>query len=84
MIAYLVLGAALWQWLAAKKALGDGAPAAKSAGLVLGFVGLQVMLGIATLLAAVPLVLGAAHQLTAALLFGAAVYHAHGLTYRQA
>jgi len=80
MAAYLVFGAALWQWLSAKKKLGDAAPAARSAGLVLGLVAVQIVLGIATLLAAVPVPLGAAHQLTAALLFGAAVYHAHGVS----
>jgi heme a synthase len=79
MLAYLVLGMAFWLWLDAKKRFGDGAPAARSAGLLLGFVAAQVMLGILTLLAVVPLPLAAAHQLTAALLFGAALYHAHGL-----
>jgi len=84
MLAYLVLGLGFWLWLDAKKRLGPDAPAARSAALLLGFVAAQVMLGIMTLLAVVPLPLAAAHQLTAALLFGAALYHAHGLFARPA
>ena len=77
-IAYLVFGLAVLVMLDARRRFGKGAPAYQSAHIVLGLVGVQVLLGIATLLLVVPIPLAAAHQFTAALVFGAALYHLHG------
>jgi cytochrome c oxidase assembly protein subunit 15 len=78
-IAYLVLGLAVYVLIDARRRFGRGAPAYRSAHIVLGLIGVQVVLGIVTLLLVVPISLAAAHQLTAALVFGAALYHLHGL-----
>ena len=50
--------------------------------LIVAFV-LQAALGISTLLAGVPVALGAAHQGGAVLLLGAALWHAHSAVHRQ-
>jgi cytochrome c oxidase assembly protein subunit 15 len=51
--------------------------ASLAANALLGAFMLQAALGIATLLAGVPVALGAAHQGGAVLLLGAAIWHAH-------
>lgn len=71
--AYLVAAGALWFWLAARKTA-----LAPRARLVLTAVGLQIVIGIWTVLAATPVALGLAHQAGALLVFAAALYAAHG------
>lgn len=71
--AYLLAGGAVWFYLAARKcALGSRAR------LVLAAVGLQIVLGVWTILAATPLSLGLAHQAGALMVFSAALFSAHG------
>jgi cytochrome c oxidase assembly protein subunit 15 len=72
--AYIVAGGAAWIFAEGIKL---GGLAKKSAKLVAMLTALQVFLGIATLLLMAPEALAAAHQLTAALLFCAAVWHAY-------
>jgi cytochrome c oxidase assembly protein subunit 15 len=67
-----------WLWLRVRKA-GAGGRAQTSAHLLLALVAAQVTLGIATLLTAVPVGLGAAHQGVAALVFVAALASNHAL-----
>ena len=73
MLAYAVLVFALLQMLAALRT----APPqlARRTALLAGVAGLQAGLGVATLLFAVPIVLALAHQATALILFGLAVWH---------
>ena len=74
-VAYLVVAAVLahgWRM--------RGRAGAASAGLLAVAVVVQAALGIWTLLAAVPIVLGAAHQAGALMLFTAALYHAHKMS----
>lgn len=66
--AYLVTGAAIYLWAQARHVL--------SAHAVLAVTWVQVALGIVTLLWQAPLPLAALHQLTAALLFCVATWHA--------
>ncbi|MBX3494248.1 MAG: COX15/CtaA family protein, partial [Parvibaculum sp.] len=70
--AYLLLLAALWHWFAARKTA-----AADSAGLLLLAIVLQALLGIWTVLWAVPIPLGAAHQAGALIVLTVALAHAH-------
>ncbi len=72
-IAYAVLAFAFVQSLAAMRS----APPAltRRAALLAGVAALQVGLGVATLLLTVPLAFALAHQATALVLFGAAVWH---------
>ncbi len=72
--AYLLAAGAVWFWLAARKT--DAEPRAR---LVLAAVGLQMVLGVWTVLAATPISLGLLHQAGALLVFAAALYSAHGL-----
>jgi len=78
-VAYLLLAFALFQaWLVRREA-----PASRAAGRATVFAGLvagQAIIGIATLLAVVPLELGLLHQLTAAIVLWAAVVHARWTT----
>jgi len=73
--AYLLAAGALWFYLAARKTA--MAPRAR---LVLAAVGFQIVLGVWTVLAATPISLGLAHQAGALLVFGAALYAAHGVS----
>jgi cytochrome c oxidase assembly protein subunit 15 len=74
--AYAVTGLALWQaWKSMWRAGSSRIKA--SAFLLAGAVLVQVVLGISTLLAAVPLGLGLAHQGGAAIVFALAVRHLH-------
>ncbi|HKN28178.1 MAG TPA: COX15/CtaA family protein [Roseiarcus sp.] len=72
-IAYAVVAFALVQAFAA---LRSAPPAlARRAALIAGVAALQVALGVATLLLTVPIPLALAHQATALILFGLAVWH---------
>ena len=76
LVAYVVTALALWQaWNTRQSA--DPAPIKSSAMLLAAAVLCQVALGIWTLLAAVPLHLGLAHQAGAAIVFVLAVRHLH-------
>ena len=72
-IAYAVLAFALVQALAALRLAPPSL--ARRAALLAGVATLQVALGVATLLFSVPIPLALAHQATALLLFGLAVWH---------
>jgi cytochrome c oxidase assembly protein subunit 15 len=74
-VAYIVVLGALGIWLMGRRA-GLTGLARASGTAVLHLTLLQVVLGIITLLAQAPLALAALHQLTAAALFCAAVWHA--------
>jgi heme a synthase len=73
--AYLLVGVAVWHWLAMRKA---GEPSWKALHLLLA-IGVQAALGVATLLLMVPLWAALLHQFLAALLLISAVMHAEGL-----
>jgi heme a synthase len=73
--AYLLLAAAVWHWLAIRRA---GGASWKALHLLLAIV-VQGVVGIATLLLVVPMWAGLLHQLLAALLLISAVVHAEGL-----
>jgi cytochrome c oxidase assembly protein subunit 15 len=72
--AYLLLGLALWHVLAARRAM-PGSRAAFRAHLIAGLILCQAALGIVTLLLAVPLWAGLAHQGFAIILLGLAALH---------
>jgi cytochrome c oxidase assembly protein subunit 15 len=78
LVAWALLALVPWLWLRVRRA---GAPyrARRGADLLLGLVALQFGLGVATLLAVVPVGLAAAHQAVATLVFAAALFTAHGL-----
>jgi len=78
LIAWLLAFVVPWFWLRVRR---EAAPrrARLAAGLLVGALVLQITLGIATLLYAVPLPLAAAHQAGALLVFSAAVFAAHAL-----
>lgn len=77
MVAYLVMVLAAWHWVAAR-ASGDRAARQSACWLMLAVLG-QVALGIWTLLEAVPVPLGAAHQAGALVVFTLAIVHARRL-----
>jgi heme a synthase len=72
--AYLVAAGAVWFYLAARKTAVE--PRAR---LVLAAVGLQIVLGIWTLLAVTPIALGLLHQAGALGVLATALYAAHGI-----
>jgi cytochrome c oxidase assembly protein subunit 15 len=74
--AYLVAGCAAWVYLQGIKL---GGYAKTSAKVVAAIVVWQIFLGIATLLLMAPVWLSALHQVTAAALLCAAVWHAYEL-----
>jgi cytochrome c oxidase assembly protein subunit 15 len=74
MIAYAVVAFAIVQAIAALRAA-PGSPLASRAMVVAGVALLQVALGIATLLALVPIELALPHQALALALFGVAIVH---------
>ena len=78
LIAWLLAFLAPWFWLRVRR---EAAPrrAKLAADLLLGALTLQIVLGIATLLLAVPVPLAAAHQAGALLVFSAALFAAHSL-----
>ena len=78
LIAWLLAFLVPWFWLRVRR---EAAPqrARLAADLLLGALALQITLGIATLLLAVPVPLAAAHQAGALLVFSAALFAAHSL-----
>ncbi|MGN6517682.1 MAG: COX15/CtaA family protein [Rhizomicrobium sp.] len=78
MIAYLVGIGAFALWLRGRRARLAGL-ARTSGDVVLGITGLQIILGILTLLNQVPEALAATHQLTAVALLASALWHAYEL-----
>ena len=70
--AYLLILAAAWHWFAARRT-----QAAQGAGLLLLAIVAQASLGIWTVLWAVPIPLGAAHQAGALIVLTVALAHAH-------
>lgn len=70
--AYLLAAGAVWFYLAARKSALEA-----RARLVLAAIGLQIVVGVWTVLAATPISLGLAHQAGAMLVFAAALYAAH-------
>jgi len=78
LIAWVLAFLAPWFWLRIRRAPVPRR-ARLGAGVLLGALALQIGLGIATLLHAVPVPLAAAHQAGALLVFSAAVFVAHSL-----
>jgi cytochrome c oxidase assembly protein subunit 15 len=78
MVAYLVAISAFALWLRGKRARLAGL-ARTSGDLVLGVTGLQIILGILTLLHQVPEALAATHQFTAVALLASSLWHAYEL-----
>ncbi len=76
--AYVVALAAFGLWFSSRRA-GLSGTARSSADTVLGVTAFQIVLGIVTLLNQAPLEFAAAHQVTAAMLFCAGVWHAFEL-----
>jgi cytochrome c oxidase assembly protein subunit 15 len=78
LIAWLLAFLVPWFWLRVRR---EAAPrrARLGADLLLAMLALQIALGIATLLLAVPVLLAAAHQAGALLVFSAAIFVAHSL-----
>src|SRR5712691_7886230 len=78
LIAWVLAFLVPWFWLKARR---EAAPrrARLGAGVLLGALALQIALGIATLLHAVPVPLAAAHQAGALLVFSASIFVAHSL-----
>ncbi len=76
LIAWLLAFLVAWFWLRVRR---EAAPrrAKLAADLLLGALALQIALGIATLVLAVPVPLAAAHQAGALLVFSAALFAAH-------
>ncbi len=79
LVAYAIAIATVVLWWRCRSPLLPG-PARKAIHWVLAAVGLQILLGIWTLLAAVPIALGLAHQAGAVFLFAVALYACHALT----
>jgi cytochrome c oxidase assembly protein subunit 15 len=65
-------------WICCKR-IGLDARASRAVHVLLAVVGLQIGLGIATLLLRVPVALGSAHQGVAVLVFAVALWTAHSL-----
>lgn len=80
--AYISAACIVWLWVTVRRAQ-TAARARLAASLLLGMVTLQVMLGISTLLLAVPLPLAVLHQAGAALLFTLTLWTLHELTGRR-
>jgi len=72
--AYLLAGFAAWVYVQGVRLSGYAKTSAKAVAMITAF---QLFLGIATLLLQAPVALSAAHQVTAALLLCAAVWHAY-------
>jgi cytochrome c oxidase assembly protein subunit 15 len=78
MIAYLLLAGAVAHWRLLPAGLRNG-PAGSGALAVAILIALQIALGAATVILAVPLALGLLHQAGALAVFAAALHHLHGL-----
>lgn len=74
--AYIIAGFAAWIYAQGVKLTGTAKSSAKAVAIITAF---QIFLGITTLLLMAPEWLAAAHQVTAALLLCAAVWHAYEL-----
>ena len=74
--AYLIAGLVLWHAVRIIR-VADDERVRLSAGVLAGVVLAQAALGVATVLMAVPILLGIAHQAFAAILFAIALWHAH-------
>ena len=72
--AYLLVGLAVWQALALRRAH-PGEPATRRAGTLAGLILAQAALGVVTLVLVVPLWAGLAHQALAMVVLGTAVAH---------
>jgi cytochrome c oxidase assembly protein subunit 15 len=79
MVAYLVVALALWHVVALRRSA-DDERLIGTAGLLAAVLLAQMGIGIATLLAGVPIALGLAHQAGAAIAIAAATVHVHGMT----
>jgi cytochrome c oxidase assembly protein subunit 15 len=78
LLAWLLLVLVCWLWWRVQRS--DATARARiGAHLLLGMLVAQFVLGVVTLLAAVPVALGAAHQGVATLVFGAALFAVHAL-----
>lgn len=71
--AYILAAAVIWLFIATRKS-----PLRPRANMLATMIGLQIVLGIWTVLAATPIGLGLAHQAGAMLVFAGALYAAHG------
>ena len=78
MMAYLLAALILWHGLRVVRSADDDGMRRSAIALMFG-VGAQIALGIWTLLAHVPLGLALAHQITAVLVLGIAIWHVHTL-----
>jgi len=81
-VAYVAVLAVAWHAWSVLRASSDARVRGTAIALVIGTL-LQVMLGIWTLLAQVPLSLGLAHQAGAAALFAVAIWHLYAVRYSQ-
>ncbi len=81
--AYLVALSAFALWVAGRRA-GLAGMARVSSDVLIAVTGLQIVLGIMTLLNQAPIALAALHQATAVALYASAVWHAHALRLRPA
>lgn len=79
LLAYAVSGAVIAMWLRVRRSEGLPVRARRAGSALLGALGLQVSLGITTLLLVVPVPLAAAHQAGAVVLFSVAVWLANEL-----
>ncbi len=79
LIALLLAVSIPWYWWRTRRLEGEGSGTRRAATLLLTMLGIQVALGIATLLFVVPLPLAAAHQAGAVLLFAAALNALHAV-----
>jgi cytochrome c oxidase assembly protein subunit 15 len=79
--AYAVALGALALWFSGRRA-GVTGDARRSSNVLLAITGLQIVLGIVTLLSQAPVALAALHQATAVALYAASVWHAHALRAR--
>jgi heme a synthase len=80
--AYLIVGLALWHATRVIARADDDRVRVSAGLLAAGLLG-QMALGIWTVLAAVPVSLGVAHQGLAALVFAIAIWHLHAMTVRR-
>jgi len=78
LLAWVLLFLVPWLWLRVRRSGASRTPRL-GADVLLGLVALQFGLGVATLLAVVPVGLAAAHQGVATLVFAAALFTAHAL-----
>lgn len=83
LLAYVLFIAAIWQTWRVREGNGEGTASLSAVALLVAVFG-QVLLGIWTLLARVPIELGLAHQAGAVAVFWIAIWHAHALSSQRA